>query len=240
MKPRSRDRAPALPPAIGYVRVSTEGQVAEGISLDAQKAKLTAWCEMNGRHLITVHEDAGLSGGRADNRPGLNKALDEVCRLRGALVVYSLSRLARSTKDALAISERLERAGADLVSLSENLDTTTAAGKMIFRLLAVLSEFERDQIAERTKAALQHLRSQGKLVGSIPVGYDLAEDGETLLRNESEQATLDLIRRLRRRGSTLRAIGAELHRRGVKTKTGNVNWAPQVLKRLLDREGMSA
>ena len=56
--------------------------------------------------------------------------------------------------DALVISERLERAGADLVSLSEKIDTTTAAGKMVFRMLAVLSEFERDQLSERTAAAM--------------------------------------------------------------------------------------
>jgi DNA invertase Pin-like site-specific DNA recombinase len=237
---RRTPKQSGTPPAVGYLRVSTEGQATDGISLDAQGAKVALWCEANGRHLVAVHQDAGLSGSRADNRPGLAQALDEVCRLKGALVVYSLSRLARSTKDALAMSERLERAGADLVSLSEKIDTTSAAGKMVFRLLAVLSEFERDQVAERTKAALQHLKAQGKLVGSVPVGYDLANDGETLVPSESEQATLDLIRRLRRRGASLRAIGMELQRRGVKTKTGNERWAPQVLKRLLDREEMVA
>ncbi|MEE9311133.1 MAG: recombinase family protein [Planctomycetota bacterium] len=79
--------------------------------------------------------------------------------------VYSLSRLCRSTKDAINISEQLDKSGADLVSLSERLDTTSASGKMIFRMLAVLSEFERDQISERTKAALAHKKSLGQRVG---------------------------------------------------------------------------
>lgn len=92
--------------------------------------------------------DAGLSGKRADNRPELQKALDAVTKCSGVLLVYSLSRLARSTKDTLAISDRLEKADADLVSLSERIDTTSAAGKMVFRMLAVLAEFERDLVSD--------------------------------------------------------------------------------------------
>lgn len=143
--------------AIGYLRVSTAGQVEDGVSLDAQRAKVEAWALANDYTLLGVQVDAGLSGGRADNRPGLQRAIAEACRQKAALVVYSLSRLARSTRDTLAIGEQLDRAGADLVSLSEKIDTTSAAGKMVFRMLAVLSEFERDQISERTKSALQHM-----------------------------------------------------------------------------------
>ena len=100
--------------AIGYVRVSTEGQATEGVSLDAQQAKIQAWCLANDVELGNVFIDAGLSGSRADNRPQLQAALDEVCRTGGVLIVYSLSRLARSTKDTIAISERLDRASADV------------------------------------------------------------------------------------------------------------------------------
>ena len=116
--------------AVGYVRVSTERQASEGVSLEAQRARIEAWATANGLTLAVedVHVDAGLSGGRADNRPALQAALAEACKRRAPLVVYSLSRVARSTKDALAIAERLDKAGADLVSLSESIDTTTAAG----------------------------------------------------------------------------------------------------------------
>ena len=112
---------------IGYVRVSTEQQAAEGISLDAQRAKIAAWCELNGYSLAGIFIDAGISGKRADNRPELQKALTAVTECRGVLLVYSLSRLARSTKNTLAISDRLEMAGADLVSLSEKIDTTSGS-----------------------------------------------------------------------------------------------------------------
>ena len=107
------------PRAIGYVRVSTSSQAIDGVSLDAQRERIASWCESNGYRLVETFADKGISGKRADNRPGLQRALKAVCAKRGAaLVVYSLSRLARSTKDAISIGERLDKAGADLVSLS--------------------------------------------------------------------------------------------------------------------------
>ena len=133
--------------AIGYIRVSTTGQAEDGVSLEMQETKLCAWAELNGYEMLVVHQDAGLSGSRASNRPALQKAITDACAQSIPLVVYSLSRLARSTSDALSISEKLSAAGADLVSLSEKIDTTSAAGKMVFRMMAVLAEFERDQIA---------------------------------------------------------------------------------------------
>ena len=78
--------------------------VNEGISLEPQKARIIAWCELNECQLAGVYVDAGISGKRADNRPELQKAIEAVVRCRGVLLVYSLSRLARSTKDTLSIS----------------------------------------------------------------------------------------------------------------------------------------
>ena len=117
---------------IGYVRVSTSGQAQDGVSLSAQEAKIRAWSELNGADDVVIFTDAGLSGKRADNRPALQDALRTVGK-GDALVVYSLSRLARSTKDTISIAETLDKRGADLLSLSEKIDTTTAAGKMVFR-----------------------------------------------------------------------------------------------------------
>ena len=184
-----------------------------------------------------IFTDAGISGKRADNRPGLQQALDLACRTRGtALVVYSLSRLARSTKDAIAIAERLDRAGADLVSLSERIDTTSAAGKMVFRMLAVLAEFERDLVSERTTAALAVKRANGQRVGSIPYGHDLSNDKTTLVENAVEQAVIADIRVMRAKGKTLKQIAARLTERGVPTKTGKSRrWTHQAVARILSR-----
>lgn len=224
-----------MKPVIAYVRVSTAGQAEDGVSLDAQAAKIAAYCSLHDGDLVATYTDAGLSGSRADNRPALQEALDHVCRIGGCLVVYSLSRLARSTKDTIEIAERLSRADADLVSLSEKIDTTTAAGKMVFRLLAVMAEFERDLISERTTTAMQHKRSKGERVGSIPVGYMLASDGVSLIPNESQQEAIKLIRQLRDAGLSMRAIAEELTRRGVPTSKGGTTWKHSTVQRILDR-----
>ena len=100
------------PNAVGYVRVSTELQAQEGISLEAQQARIRAWCEGNGYTLAGIHIDAGLSGSRSDNRPGLQAALSEACRTKAALVVYSLSRLARSTNTCIRHKGSMSRSSA--------------------------------------------------------------------------------------------------------------------------------
>ncbi len=219
--------------AIGYVRVSTEGQVNEGVSLEAQEAKIKAWCEAHGYTLLGIHVDAGLSGFRTVNRPGLQSALAEVCKHNAALVVYSLSRLARSTKDAILISERIAKCGADLVSLSERIDTTSASGKMIFRMLAVLAEFERDQISERTRVAMAHKARQHELVGKVPFGCDLAPDGRSLTPNPIEQRVLRLMKTLRAKGLAYRAIAARLTARQIPTKEGHAVWHHTAVRRIL-------
>ena len=134
-----KTKATTATKAVGYVRVSTEGQATEGVSLEAQKGRIEAWCSANGYTLAAMHVDAGLSGKRADNRPGLQAALADVCKSGGVLVVYSLSRLARSVPDAFRISERLAKRGADLVSLSESIDTTSAMGRAFYGFMAVMN-----------------------------------------------------------------------------------------------------
>jgi len=221
--------------AVGYIRVSTAGQAEEGVSLEAQEARIQAWCALYGHELVAVHMDA-LSGGRADNRPALQACLDEACKNMAVLVVYSLSRLARSTKDAILISERLGKAGADLASLSENIDTTSAAGKMMFRMLAVLAEFERDQIKERTCVALQHKKAKGERVGNLPYGYRLAADGVHLEEDGAEQETIRVIQSLRASGLSLRAIQDELKARGARNRNGNTTWRLNTLGAIVKLE----
>jgi len=222
--------------AIAYIRVSTDGQAEDGVSLDAQRARVDAWRTLNDAELLAVEVDAGMSGKRSDNRPGLQKAIDAACKHGAVLVVYSLSRLARSTKDTLEIAERLDKAGADLVSLSEKIDTTSAAGKMVFRMLAVLAEFERDQISERTTAAMAYKRNQGERISRrIPYGYDLAEDGVNLVENANETKVIELVQRLRVRGLSMRAIAAELDTRGIAPKNGTEKWRHSTIQGILKR-----
>ncbi|MBI5443875.1 MAG: recombinase family protein [Deltaproteobacteria bacterium] len=221
--------------AIGYIRVSTAGQAVDGISLEAQEARIRAWSEANGYELGSVHVDAGISGKRADNRPGLQAALVEIQK-GAALVVYSLSRLARSTKDAISIAEALDRKGADLVSLSERIDTTSAAGKMVFRMLAVLAEFERDLTAERTSAALAHKKAKGEKYGPVPFGYTEISGRLAAVQAEAD-VVLEILER-RAAGESLRAIAYDLNARGVATKQGK-RWHASTI-RYLERSRAAA
>lgn len=216
-----------MPTAIGYIRVSTEGQAVEGVSMDAQRAKIESWCKLNDYTLIAVHVDAGISGKSADNRPGLQAALDQ-CKKGTALVVYSLSRLARSTRDTIDISDRLISVGADLVSLSEKIDTTSASGKMIFRLLAVMAEFERDLISERTTVALQHKRANGERTGGLTLGYKVGDDGKKLVEVEDEQRAITRARELRDSGLSLRKIAAHLQGEGLVSRKGTTFQVAQI------------
>ncbi len=212
--------------AYGYVRVSSEGQALDGVSLDAQRAKIAAWADLNGYELAGVFEDAGISGMKSQ-RPGLNAALTAVGK-GDALVVYSLSRLARSTRHTLDISEKLEKVGADLVSLSERIDTTSAAGRMVFRMLAVLAEFERDQISERTSVALQYKKTRQERVGAVPFGFTLTANGVNLEPNETEQAIIGEARKLKAAGLSLRKVSAEMAKNGLFARNGMPFVAMQV------------
>lgn len=223
--------------AIGYIRVSTLGQVEDGVSLDAQEAKVRTWADLNGAEVV-IFRDEGISGKRSDNRPGLQDALAMVGK-GDALIVYSLSRLSRSTKETLILSETLLKKEADLVSLSEKIDTTTAAGKMVFRMLAVLSEFERDQISDRTRFALAHKKAIGeKTGGDVPFGYRVRKG--KLYRNAEEQKAVRLILDLSGKGESLRGICRNLEAVGVARKHGSLSWHPQIISDILQRESKAA
>ena len=221
--------------AIGYIRVSTEQQANEGVSLEAQKAKIAAWCVTNGYELVNVFVDAGISGKSMDKRPGLQDAMKSL-KKGMALVSYSLSRLARSTKDALSIGETVAKRKADMVSLSEQIDTTTAAGKMMFQMLAVLAEFERNLVAERTTNALQHKKATNQKYTNItPYGFEAIEG--RLVQVQAEAAIVAEIQAARASGNTLQSIADTLNGRGIPTKTGKT-WAPATIHLLLKRSSL--
>jgi DNA invertase Pin-like site-specific DNA recombinase len=220
--------------AVLYIRVSTEGQAIEGVSLAAQRSKLEAWASLHDAEIVGTFEDAGISGTR-DDRPGLLAAIEAATKAKAALVVYSLSRLSRSTSHTIQLADRLAKADAHLVSLSEQIDTTSAAGRMVFRLLATLAEFERDLIAERTTNALAHKKAKGERTGTVPFGYDLAADGVALVPNAAQLEAVAIIQSLRDSGMTLRAIADELTARNILTAKGHAKWTHTAVQSILKR-----
>ena len=139
---------------IGYARVSTDDQ-----DTAAQAAALkTAGCER-------IYREKA-SGGRWD-RPELQRLLDQL-RPGDVLVVWKLDRLSRSLRDVLTLMERLAEAGAGFRSLTEAIDTTTPAGRMMMQMVGAFAEFERAMLRERTKAGLDAAREEGRIGGRRP------------------------------------------------------------------------
>ena len=172
-----------------------------------------------------------------ENRPQLQAALASL-KKGTALVTYSLSRLARSTKDALFISEMVSKKKADMVSLSEQIDTTTAAGKMMFQMMSVLAEFERNLVAERTTTALQHKKSNNqKYCNQTPYGFEAIEGRLVQVAQEAE--IVAEIQASRNVGNTLQSIANSLNGRGIPTKTGK-QWQPATIHLLLKRSSLVA
>jgi len=139
---------------IGYARVSTAEQDLS-LQLDALEK---AGCD----RVFQEH----ISSAKAE-RPEMARALDHL-REGDVLVVWRLDRLARSLKELLALGEDIKGRGADLHSISENIDTSTAAGKLVFHVFGALSEFERSLIRERTVAGLKAARARGRCGGRKP------------------------------------------------------------------------
>ena len=208
--------------AIGYVRVSTDQQAAEGVSLDAQRDKVRAYCGLYGFDLVRIEADEGASASTL-NRNGLQRALDSLnAGEADALVVVKLDRLTRSVRDLDALLTRYFANGDHaLVSVAEQVDTTTATGRMILNVLMSVSQWEREVIGERTSAALQHKKAKGEYTGGkVPYGYRLDDDGATLVEDEAEQEVIAAALEARAAGLSLRRTAALLNDEGFSTRAG--------------------
>ena len=223
-------------PTVGYIRVSTEDQAKEGVSLDNQKSKIEAYCHLKDLDLSEIIEDAGISAKNL-KRPGVQRVL-KLARTKqvDAIVVYKLDRIFRSTVDALETTKLFEKWNVSFHSIHETLDTKSAMGRFFFTLTAALAEMERQIIGERTKAALAHKRAKRESIGGYapPYGYDLDETRH-LIRNDLEQRGIKLIKSLHMIGNSLRIICQELRTNGYRTKTGKDEWNPKTVSMILKR-----
>lgn len=198
--------------AIGYIRVSTEDQGREGVSLAAQRQKIEQYCALHGLELAEVFSDERSA--KDTNRPafkGMMAALDE--RRAEALVVFKLDRLFRNTRDALDHLNSLKDAGVRFHSICEQVDTQSATGMFVVTIMAALAQMERGLISERTKEALRYKRTQGEPCGPDPYGW--RTQGGVLVRDEGEQAHIAAMRGMYAATHSYRAVAAELNRRGV-------------------------
>jgi site-specific DNA recombinase len=222
----------------GYVRVSTEEQSREGISLDAQRARIAAYCTMRGLELVELVEDPGVSASKALRARAGGQRLLELLRRRriSGVVAFKLDRLFRNCADCLANVEVWDRAGVGLHLLDlggSAIDTSSAMGKFVLTVMAGAAELERNQISERTSAVLRHKADRGEYTGGAPpFGFRLGEDGARLVEDPGEQAVARRARELRAQGASLRAIAAQLAAEGMTSRSGG-RFAVVQIQRLL-------
>ena len=204
--------------AIGYVRCSTVEQGQSGAGIAAQKRKIVALAELHGLDL-EIRED--VVSAKTLARPALAVILDEIRGGAdvGALVVAKLDRLTRSVRDLEALIELLEAKGVRLISASESIDTGSAAGRMVLRMLGTIAQWEREIIAERTSEALAARRAAGRRAGNVPFGFSADDDGR-LVGNDNERALVAEARDRKSQGQSLRAIAAALNAAGHRTRAG--------------------
>lgn len=215
------------------MRVSSEEQAREGISLDNQRHKIELYAELNGLKLIGIEADEGISAKNL-NRPAMRRVLAMAkANQIDTIIIYSLSRAFRNTIDALKTSQMLDRKGIALHSISENLNSKSAIGKFFFHLTASLAEMESNVTSERTSDALNRLRESNLRYGEIPLGYNQVENN--IVENEKEQMVIRYMHELRKKGMSYRKIAEKLTADGIKTKKGNEKWCYQVVRDVIRR-----
>jgi len=212
---------------VAYVRVSTDKQADEGVSLDAQKAQLAAYASLYSLEIVEVVVDAGESA-KSLARPGLARAMAMLATGHAdGLLVTKLDRLTRSVRD---LGELIAGpfAKAALLSVSEQIDTRSAAGRLVLNVLASVSQWEREAIGERTSVAMQHMRASGEYTGGrVPYGWTLTEGGK-LREVDGEQGTIARAKSLREAGLSLAKVATALAAEGRHARNGREFFPQQI------------
>lgn len=173
-----------------YARVST---LNNGQSPQMQLRELREYCKRRGWQIVGEFVDKGISGAK-DSRPDLNRLMADAHKRRfDAVVVWKFDRFARSVSHLLRALETFQALGIEFVSLSESLDTSTPAGKMVFTVLGAVAELERSLIGERVRAGLRNAKAKGVRLGRPRVAVDVTA-----------------IRRMRAAGASWRAVARKL------------------------------
>ncbi len=224
--------------AIAYVRVSTQEQAIAGVSLDAQEAKVRAYCTLTGLSLLDIVREEGVSAGiPLAERPG-GKHLLESADSNGVrhIIALKLDRLFRDAVDALSLTREWDRAGIALHLIDmggQALNTGSAMGRFFLAMMASFAELEKNLIGERTALALGHKKALRQAYSPTPFGFDRI--GDALKANENEQGILGFIRSLRGERWSFGRIAEELNRRGVPTKKG-ARWHPSTIHYVLQND----
>jgi site-specific DNA recombinase len=202
-----------------YIRVSTVDQAEHGYSIHAQKEILSQFASDKGYDVCNVYVDDGISGRTISARPQLQMLLNDAQDEQfDAVVVWNISRLARSAHDFSYISKLLFDNGITLISKTEGMEFNTASGTVMMQLLAIFAEFESNRLSENVQMGMQARAKDGKWNGGQVLGYDIV-DGD-LIVNEEEAIEVKEIFNLYIQGHGYKYIAQQLNHSGYKTKRG--------------------
>jgi site-specific DNA recombinase len=174
-----------------YVRVSTEEQAKEGISIDAQIDRCKAFCKARSWKVFKIYTDAGYSAGSLD-RPALKDLVDDIKNKKfNILLVYKIDRFSRKLKDLISALEDLKSKGINFTSVTEQIDTTTAMGEAFFQIIGVFAQLERGMVKERVELAFDKKVSSGEALNRAPMGY-LYRNGKLVVNEEEAEKVREI------------------------------------------------
>ena len=201
--------------AIAYIRVSTNQQADQGHSLLAQQEKVNAYASLYDLEIVETVVETGSA--KNLNREGLQGALAQIKSGKAdALIVVKLDRLTRSVVDlGYLVETYFNKAG--LLSVSEQIDTRSASGRLVLNVLASVSQWEREAIGERTAVVKQSMKANGLYCGGIVPYGQMLVSGE-LVTNPNEQAIINRAKALKAEGHSLRTIATMFSNEGLKTR----------------------
>tara|TARA_Y100000310_G_scaffold318006_1_gene371571 strand:+ start:730 stop:1479 length:750 start_codon:yes stop_codon:yes gene_type:complete len=154
-----------------YVRVSTEEQAKEGISIDAQVQRCKAYCKARGWNVVNVYTDAGYSAGSM-KRPAVQLLLNDLKESKFEnILVYKFDRFSRNVRDLISFLDDLKEKDVNFTSVTENIDTTTAMGEAFFQMIGVFAQLERGMVKERVMLAFDKKIEDGESLNRAPLGY---------------------------------------------------------------------
>jgi site-specific DNA recombinase len=207
--------------AIIYTRFSPRRNAGKCKSCDTQEEYCRKYCDLHDLEITGVYRDEGISG-KTRNRPGVVAAIAQACELKATLVFYSLSRLARSTIDASNIAAEIEKAGANLASLKEKIDTGSSMGRFVYRMMASLGELEREQIAERTRDAMIAKQATGiRMSRFAPLGMMIdPDDDKRIIPDIEEIEQMESIGELYLREGNKARVARILTANGIESRSG--------------------
>ena len=226
--------------AVGYIRVSTDMQAADGLSLDAQTAAIEQYSSLHGLKLQSICKDV-ISGARSE-RPGLQDALESLRRGADVLVVLKFDRLSRSIKHFCELYETYFQSGEkELVAIRESIRLDSSLGRALVSILLVFAQMEREATAERTREAVSHIRQLGYHYGKAPYGFKAVPAPDrprfkVLIEDPEEQKILGSIKGWLDAGLKVPDIAARLDSAGIKPPQTD-RWRTSFLYSLIERHG---